>query len=266
MICNPIGFFYTDATYKYEVPRQGVFSKKHSGEVHLNAQMGFEQALMDLEGFDRVWLLFQFHHNHTWKPVVQPPVAPADKNSVGLFATRSPYRPNSIGMSAVPLVKVEGLKLFVEGCDLLNETPILDIKPYIPRIDAFPEAIAGWTENQKIEFWSVLSEALFEQQSQWILQEKNWDLHSFAQLQLSENPLDKSRKRVKVLKDSKNQATLAFRTFRIHFNFDETSKSIILKSISSAYTAQDLNSSKDPYQDKALHLAYHQNFSLKPKP
>ena len=120
----------------------------------------FEQALDDIEGMERLWLIYLFHRNQGWKPKVMPPRG--DKKR-GLFATRSPHRPNSIGMSCVRLESREGRKLWVSEYDLLDRTPILDVKPYLPYADSFPDAKTGWLEGlEDDEFeieWSAESEA-----------------------------------------------------------------------------------------------------------
>ena len=103
------------------------------------------EALRGLEGFDRVWLLYVFHMNEGWSPMVRPPRGPRVKR--GVLATRSPHRPCPIGLSAVELVAVEGRTLRVRCVDLLDGTPVLDVKPYVPYADAFPTARAGWVDE-----------------------------------------------------------------------------------------------------------------------
>ena len=103
-----------------------------------------EEALRDLAGFERVWLIFAFHRSEGWAPLVQPPRGPRAKR--GVLATRSPHRPNALGLSCVELVAVEGRTLRLRGVDLLDGTPVLDLKPYVPYADAFPEARAGWID------------------------------------------------------------------------------------------------------------------------
>ena len=101
------------------------------------------EALADLAGFERLWLIFVFDRSEGWKPRVRPPRGGGQR---GVLATRSPHRPNPIGLSAVELVAVEARALVVRGVDLLDGTPILDIKPYVPYADAFPIARAGWID------------------------------------------------------------------------------------------------------------------------
>ena len=103
-----------------------------------------EKVLQDLSGFDRLWLIFTFHLSEGWKSCVKPPRGGPKR---GVLATRSPHRPNSIGLSAVELVKIEDRTLHLLGVDLLDGTPVLDIKPYVPYADAFPDAKAGWIDE-----------------------------------------------------------------------------------------------------------------------
>lgn len=104
-----------------------------------------EEALRDLVGVERIWILSYLDRGGGWSPMVRPPRGTRERR--GVFATRSPDRPNPIGLSAARLIRVEGCMLHVRGIDLLDGTPILDIKPYIPYADAFPDAKAGWIDG-----------------------------------------------------------------------------------------------------------------------
>jgi tRNA-Thr(GGU) m(6)t(6)A37 methyltransferase TsaA len=103
------------------------------------------ESLRDLVGVERIWVLSWLDRSGTWGPLVRPPRGARVRRS--LFATRSPDRPNPIGLSAVELLRVEGTTLHVRGIDLLDGTPVLDIKPYVPYADAFPESRAGWIDE-----------------------------------------------------------------------------------------------------------------------
>ena len=139
---TPIGTYHSEAKAPYEAARQPLERIQTQGEIVLESGQQFEQALEDLEGFERIWVIYVFHHNNHWKPKVLPPRGSDHK--VGVFASRAPYRPNPIGISCVKLVKIVGLKITIEGTDLLDGTPVLDIKPYLPYADAFPESRTGW--------------------------------------------------------------------------------------------------------------------------
>jgi tRNA (adenine37-N6)-methyltransferase len=143
---DPIGYLRTTANKRYEAPRQpGSSVVNLPGRIVLEPGHNFEQALEDLEGFSKIWLIYWFDRNENWKPKVLPPRGPAIKR--GVFATRSPHRPNPIGLSLVDLIEIKGRTLYVSNVDLLDKTPILDIKPYLPYAEAFPDAKAGWLEG-----------------------------------------------------------------------------------------------------------------------
>lgn len=258
MEIKPIGTFFGDAVYKYDAPRQGRLFAGHPGRIVLSPGLNFEMALRDLDGFERIWVIFQFHENVGWRPTTRPPVPPKGRDRVGTFASRSPYRPNPIGLSCVRLLKIDGLTLFVDEADLLNETPVLDIKPYIPMADAFPDAKAGWVEEQVGDLWSVEMSDTFAEQNRWIAERSTFDLFSFAQVQLScgnfsKDVFDSTRRRLTVDENAKT-GVLAYRTFRIHFCYDELSRIVRLQKIASGYTSADLNpETEDKYGDKQLH-------------
>ena len=258
---TPIGTFYGDAVYKYDAPRQGRLFAGHPGRIELNAGQNFEMALRDLDGFERIWVIFQFHENEGWRPTTRPPVPPKGKDRVGTFASRSPYRPNPIGLSCVRLLKIEGLTLYVDEADLLNETPVLDIKPYIPMADAFPDAKAGWVEEQVGDVWAIEMSEEFAAQNRWIAEHSVFDLFSFAQVQLSrgnfsKDVFDSSRRRL-TIDENAHTGVLAYRTFRIHFSYDESERQVLLQRISSGYSAEDLEpNAEDKYGDKDLHRKF----------
>ena len=147
-IYRPIGIIQSPYVRRIDAPHQGtVVEGTETGAPALAtlelAEWLDEQVLQDLDGFERVWLIFSFHQSEGWRPIVKPPRGGSKR---GVLATRSPHRPNAIGLSAVELLGVEGRTLHLRGVDLLDGTPVLDIKPYVPYADAFPEARAGWID------------------------------------------------------------------------------------------------------------------------
>ncbi len=147
-----IARIHTDFDSKFGVPRQ-------SGLVETPAVIVFEEeyrvneAVRGLEDFSHIWLLWQFSQaiRDDWSPTVRPPML-GGNTRMGVFATRSPFRPNPIGLSCVKLERVEysaslGPVLHVSGADLMNNTPIYDIKPYLPYTDAHPEANGGFAQT-----------------------------------------------------------------------------------------------------------------------
>lgn len=251
MTFEPIAFFRCAAAYKCETPRQGVFDGV-SGRVEFAPGRNFETALRDLDGFERVWLLFAFDRNAGgWRPTTRPPVSAPGGGRVGTFASRSPYRPNPIGLSCVRLVSVKGRVVEVAEADLLDGTPILDVKPYVPSADSFPNARAGWVDAQAHDEWKVVETADFAVRAEFVRRKGGPDISSTARVQLSRSPLDSSRKRVAMAEDG--TWILSFRIFRIAFAADAASRTATLLSIRSGYSASDLSSAADPYEDKALH-------------
>ena len=114
-------------------------------ELELLPGCGYEEALRDLAGFERVWLVWWFHRNEGWRPLVLPPRGPVQRR--GVFATRSPHRPNPLGLTPVPLLGIVGRTLLLGACDLVDGTPVFDLKPYVPAFDAFPGSRAGWIDT-----------------------------------------------------------------------------------------------------------------------
>jgi tRNA-Thr(GGU) m(6)t(6)A37 methyltransferase TsaA len=139
---RPIGVLRTPFSAAPGTPIQPAYAGEAKGEVRVHAR--FRRALDDLEGFEYVWLLTWLDRSGPWRSRVVPfrDVVPR-----GLFATRAPSRPNPIGLSVVRLLGREDCVLRVAGVDLLDRTPLLDIKPYVPRFDAHPRARAGWLER-----------------------------------------------------------------------------------------------------------------------
>ena len=147
---RPIGIVRSPYTERWGTPRQArvpeaaPHAAPREGRVELFPDVVPPIALKDLDGFDYAWLICWLHLNKGWNPTVRPPRGPAVKR--GLLATRAPHRPNQLGLSAVQVVGVEGHVLHVRGLDILDGTPVLDIKPYVPYCDAFPDASAGWVD------------------------------------------------------------------------------------------------------------------------
>lgn len=143
---TPIGWVRSPYQRRFGTPQQAsAVDSNREAVLELDPQRIPPEALSDLVGVERIWILSFLHRSGTWGPSVRPPRGPRVRRS--LFATRSPDRPNPLGLSAVELVRVEGVQLHVRGVDLLDGTPILDIKPYIPYADAFPASRAGWIDE-----------------------------------------------------------------------------------------------------------------------
>ncbi len=145
-LLEPIGWVRSPYRRRFGTPQQAsAFDSNATAVLELDPERIPAAALTDLAGMDRIWVLSWLHQGGGWSEAVVPPRGPRVKRS--LFSTRSPDRPNPVGLSAVELVRIEGCNLHVRGVDLLDGTPIIDVKPYVPYADAFPESKAGWIDE-----------------------------------------------------------------------------------------------------------------------
>ncbi|MBQ9661617.1 MAG: tRNA (N6-threonylcarbamoyladenosine(37)-N6)-methyltransferase TrmO [Oscillospiraceae bacterium] len=151
---RPIARIRTDFPTKFGIPRQAGLAAGLQGTVVFEPEFRVEEALRGLEGFSHIWLIWGFSENagHDWTPTVRPPRLGGNVR-MGVFATRSPFRPNGLGLSCVRLLAVRkeedlGSVLLVEGADMVDGTPIYDIKPYVPYADCVPEASGGFAPDE----------------------------------------------------------------------------------------------------------------------
>ena len=164
---EPIGYVRTALQFKDEAPRQPRAGGGAPGRIELLSGRNYEHALLDLSGWDHIWVLFWFHHNAGWRPKVLPPRSTSGRK--GVFATRSPHRPNPIGLSAVRLERIEGLTLHVQDIDMLDGTPVLDLKPYVAYTDAIVDARNGWLDGaDPIAAFDVRWDAAAAEQAAWV--------------------------------------------------------------------------------------------------
>lgn len=167
---RPIAHIRSDFSTKFGVPRQSGLVDTLEATVVFEPEFRNPDALRGLEGFSHIWLVWVFSASvrQTWSPTVRPPRLGGNQR-VGVFATRSPFRPNPIGLSCVKLEKVDytapgGPVLLVRGADLLDGTPIFDVKPYVPLADCRPQAVGGFSDQHREDGLSVdFPPALLEQ-------------------------------------------------------------------------------------------------------
>ena len=155
-----IGHILTNFPTKFGLPRQSGISDDIKGMLVFEEEYRVKEAFRGLEDFSHIWVLWQFSEalRDNWKPTVRPPLLGGNKR-MGVFATRSPFRPNGIGLSCVKIEKIDfehsnGPVIYVSGCDMMNGTPIYDIKPYLPYADCRTDATGGFTDSldeRKIE-------------------------------------------------------------------------------------------------------------------
>ena len=150
-----IARIYNDFPTKFGIPRQSGRAKEITGRIVFEKEFRNDEALRGIEQFSHLWLIWEFSENvkEAWKPTVRPPRLGGNKR-IGVFASRSPFRPNPIGISCVKLERIEkteneGSVLIVSSADLMNSTPIYDIKPYIPYTDCITDATGGYAEDHK---------------------------------------------------------------------------------------------------------------------
>ena len=177
---QPIGvirLFDRKLVKNYEYPAQG-YMDDLLHIIELAPKQNFEQCLKDLDGFSHIWILFLFHESETWKPTVIPPRGPAKKR--GVFATRSPNRPNSIGMTVVELMEIRKRQVLVKGGDFFEDTPLLDIKPYIIRSDSYPKAKQGWIDEIEKEKWLVNWELEAKSVAEKVFQESEFRIREYV--------------------------------------------------------------------------------------
>ena len=155
---RPIAFFRSPLTSKFGVPRQSGLADNLVGRIGFGPQYQREEALRGLEGFDYLWLIWGFSANKSTddgKLTVRPPRLGGNER-LGVFATRSPFRPNGLGLSSVRIKQITDSVIEVVGADLMDGTPIYDVKPYIPYVDSHPEAKGGFTDKKAWQKLSVM--------------------------------------------------------------------------------------------------------------
>ena len=175
-----IAKIYTEFDEKFGIPRQSGIVKETTARIVFEPEYRNPEALRGIEGYSHLWLIWQFSEaiRDEWSPTVRPPRLGGNRR-MGVFATRSPYRPNPIGLSSVKLLEVkhmenEGTVLIVGGADLLSGTPIYDVKPYLSYTDSHPDAIGGFADGVRdykipVEFSDKVSHRLSEEEKAKLL-------------------------------------------------------------------------------------------------
>lgn len=150
LLLKPVAYYRGPFGSKFGIPRQSSLVADIEGRIVFTDEFRVREALRGLEGFSRLWLVWGFSANKPakgeWQPTVRPPRL-GGNTAMGVWATRSPYRPNPIGLSCVELQRVDGMELVIRGADLMDGTPIYDIKPYIAYADSFPDALCGFASE-----------------------------------------------------------------------------------------------------------------------
>ncbi len=246
---KPIGIFKGTHKTKAAIPRQGSLSQQ-TGHIEFVDGFDSKSAMMGLEKMSHVWLIFSFHKAISKpKPLVRPPRNPDVQ--VGVWATRSPYRPNSLGLTLAKIESVKGKKLFLSQIDLLDETPIFDIKPYVTESDFVKKPSLGWIDE--IENWKYSLSTEAQAQVSFLKENGLHEIDDVIESQFGTKPLQPKRKRIKT---SGKNYILAYRTWRFLFKVSVSKKYSQIIKIFSGYSDLELEDSKDPYQDKTLHKKF----------
>jgi tRNA-Thr(GGU) m(6)t(6)A37 methyltransferase TsaA len=262
---EPIGVIRTHMRTKFDSPHQPKNSNEERNVIELYPGKGYDVAVRDLATFDRIWLVWWFHKNSTWRPLVLPPRGDAIRR--GVFATRSPHRPNPIGITAVPLLGVEKLNIIVGNTDLVDGTPILDIKPYIPSVDAFPDASMGWISSVEEKLlqphrYTVTYSPLATAQLAWLRSEWDIDFIGRAQEALSRDPTIHRTRRIRKWQDE--QLQMGCGGWRIIFSVTGLEVTI-LKIVPGYPDSLLLKSSDSLIPDQNAQIAFKQLWPDEPK-
>jgi len=269
---EPIGFVRCALRDKSETPRQpGVPGApgQDGARIELTQTAQMRDALSDLAGFGHIWVVFVFHEAKHFRPKVQPP---RSAHKRGVFATRSPHRPNPIGLSAVPLLGVDDCTVHIGGTDMIDGTPVLDLKPYVAYADAHPASAQGWltetgearleleasTPKDPIPAYQVHLSESAEAQLAWLLAQ-DIDLRTRLLSSLALGPTPHAYRRIKKVGDT---WVLGLKAFRAHFCVEGTQVTVLR--LSSGYTPRELHGAGG--EGLALHRAFAEAFGYGPVP
>lgn len=255
---HPIGVMRTAHANKVDAPRQPAAARDAPGVIQLRPDLNLEHAVQDLDGWERIWVIFWFDRNAGWRPKVLPPRSAAGRK--GVLATRAPHRPNPLGLSALRLVRVDGLELHVLDVDLLDGTPILDIKPYVAYSDAFPDSASGWLAAGAADprpAWTVEFTAQAETQLAWLASRTALPLRERIVATLSLGPQPHPYRRIRRGAEGKMQ--LAVQDWRVEFSVGD--RRVNVMQLHSGYGASRLKKTSAISADTlSLHREYARRF------
>jgi tRNA (adenine37-N6)-methyltransferase len=229
-----IGVIHTPHATRVDAPRQSAAASDTTGVIELFEGRNLEHAIEDIAQWERLWVIYWFHLNTGWRPKVLPPRSTTGRK--GVLATRSPHRPNPIGLSCVQLERVDGMKLHVRGVDMIDGTPVLDIKPYVAYTDAFPDAADGWlAERDPLPAYTVVFSELAARQLEWIGQRSPLPLRERIEKTLLLGPQPHPYLRIKPVEQG---YVLAVKDWRAAFTLED--RLVTVTRISTGYRASQL--------------------------
>jgi tRNA-Thr(GGU) m(6)t(6)A37 methyltransferase TsaA len=255
----PIGYMRTAHATRVEAPRQPAAAAEAPGILELLPGHHLEHAIEDLASWERIWVIFWFDRNRGWRPKVLPPRSTNGRK--GVLATRSPHRPNPLGLSVLRLDRVEGLKLHVRDVDLLDGTPILDIKPYVAYTDAHPQSGSGWLlERDPRPSYAVHFSSTAQAQLDWIAtRSATLPLRERIESTLQLGPQPHPYRRIR--RGSDGALVLAVQEWRIDFRAD--GESIEVLGVRSGYRPAELDRPGDESGPLGLHREFRARFETK---
>jgi tRNA (adenine37-N6)-methyltransferase len=233
LMLDPIGFLRSSQETKVQAARQPRAAAGTPARIELLPGRNFEHAIEDLARWELIWVIFWFHRNPGWRPKVLPPRSTTGRK--GVFATRSPHRPNPIGMSVVRLERVDGLILHIRDSDMLDGTPVLDLKPYVAYTDAHPGAGNGWLDDKEqpgtgaqpsdpVSAFVVQFEALAAEQAEWIEARTGLAIGERIRSTLALGPAPHPYRRIRRIDDGMQ---LAVKEWRVRFTVVERDVRVI---------------------------------------
>ncbi len=249
---DPIGVVRSPFRERADAPRQASVAQDAAGRIELLPGRGYEDALEGLAEWEYLWVIFVFHKNveegRGFRPKVLPPRSETKR---GLFGTRSPHRPNPIGLSAVKIERIEGLVVHVQQLDVLDGSPVLDLKPYVAYADAYPDARAGWLESRDPQVsWEVAFEDRAREEMAW-LHDRNVDLEPKITAALALGPQPHAYRRIR---PQGAGMRLALKEWRVDFRVEE--RRLVVTTIRTGYRAKDLATDSAP----EIHRAFARRF------
>jgi tRNA-Thr(GGU) m(6)t(6)A37 methyltransferase TsaA len=252
---TPIGYMRTAHANRVDAPRQPAAAGDSTGVLELLPGHNLEHAVEDLADWERIWVIFWFDRNKGWRPKVLPPRSNSGRK--GVLATRSPHRPNPLGLSVLRLERVEGLRLYVRDVDLLDGTPVLDIKPYVPYTDAHPESGSGWLQDRDPRPAHVVQFTTgAEEQLAWMSTRSPLPLRERIEATLRLGPQPHPYRRIRRGKDG--NMTLAVQDWRIDFQVDGMNIQVLR--LRSGYRPSQLDGTSDTPAPLALHREFRIRF------
>ncbi len=256
---TPIGVVRSPWTAKHEAPRQPAAARGVAGSIVLEPKTGYLHGLEDLELWSHIWVVFWFHLNANWHPKVLPPRSSKRR---GVFATRSPHRPNPLGLSVLKLERIEANVLHVADLDILDGTPVFDIKPYVAYTDAVPAASGGWLTQPELGDPGPRFEVQYAPraalQLAWLEGKSAFDLRASIDDVLTAGPTPHPYRRIRA---KGGFYSLGVKDFRAHFTV--AGETVTVFDIVSGYRARVLaDPSAQPTEQTSLsvHRAFVDEF------